>query len=192
MAPPVLVETPGSATANTFCTLVEASLYLSGRLNSTAFTGASADDQNTALLEACRDLSRLNSWKGRRTDAVQALSWPRDYVPDPDNPDNAGITLTGFPFTESAFTTVTYFDDDVIPDRVKEAQAELALEYLKAGTLDVAGIDPARNVQEETIDVITTRYFSPAQTATGLSRYPRVMTLIGPLLDLSGMKVVRT
>jgi len=190
MAPPALVATVGAATSNTFSTLAEADLYMSARLNASDFTGATADDRNTALLEAARDLTRLPMWKGKRVDTTQLLSWPRDYVPDPDNPDNEGILVSGHD-VEQEFTTVTYYATTIVPGRVKEAQAELALEYLRAGTLDVAGTDADRNIQEETVDVLTTRFFSPSNVAQGLARYPRVTTLIGPLVDIGPSKVVR-
>lgn len=183
MAPPALVETIGGATSNTFCTLVEATAYLSARLNATAFTGAVADSQNMALLEACRELSRLGCWKGRRVNATQALSWPRDYVPDPDNPDNEGLLVSGYEDLEEPFSTITYYATTVMPTRVKEAQIELALEFLRAGTEDVAGLDPDTNIKSSVTDVLETVFVGQSQRASGLVRFPRVMALIGPLLE---------
>ena len=68
-----------------------------------------------------------------------------------------------------------------VPTRVKDAQIELALEFVKAGTTDIAAADPGTGVIEETVDVITTRW-TPYARASGLSRYPRVLSRIGPML----------
>ena len=183
MAPPALVPTVGAADANTFATLAEATLYLSARLNATAFTGASADDQNTALLEACRELSNLGVWKGRRVNTTQALSWPRDYVPDPDDPDNEGLLVSGYDDLEAPFSTIVYYLTTIVPGRVKEAQIELALEFLRAGTSDVAGLDPDTNIASSVTDVLETVLVGQSQRATGLVRYPRVMARIAALLE---------
>ena len=194
MAPPALVVTVGGATSNSWATLAEAILYHSARLNASSFTGASADDQNMALLEACRELSRIGIWKGLRVNETQALSWPRDYVPDPDNPDNEGLLRNGYPALEDPFATYTYYLTTIVPVRIKEAQIELALEFLRAGTEDVAAMDADINIKRTKVDVLETEFFGQSQRVTGLMRYPRVMTLIGPLLDpaKSGMTLLRS
>ena len=194
MAPPAIDASVGGIASNSFCTLVEASAYLSARLNASSFTGASADDQNTALLEAARELTRIGVWKGLRVNDTQALSWPRDYVPDPDNPDNEGLLRNGYPALEDPFATYTYYLTTIVPVRIKEAQAELALEFLRAGTEDVAALDADINIKRTKVDVLETEYFGQSQRVVGLLRYPRVMTLIGPLLDpaKSGMKLMRS
>lgn len=193
MAPPALVETIGGATSNTFATLAEATLYISARLNATLWTGASADSQNMALLEACRELTRLRVWKGRRVDTTQALSWPRDYVPDPDNPNNEGLLVSGYGDLEEPFSTLVYYATTIIPVRIKEAQIELALEFLKAGTSDVAALDPDTNIKRSRVDVLETEFVGQGQRATGMVRYPRVMALIGPLLEptKTGLTLIR-
>jgi hypothetical protein len=177
-----IVETVGSASANSFVTVAEADLYLEARLNSSAWTGT--EPKKIALVEATRALSHL-TWKGYRTDDVQALSFPRIGVTDPDAPSDAPL---------DAWSGTPEFDDDVIPLRVKEATYELALEFLRAGTTDIAGQDTLQNVLVKTIDVISTTYSDPAQREKGLGRFPRVMSLIGPLLDesASGNAVVRS
>lgn len=193
MAPPAIVATVAGISSNSFCTLAEAETYLSARLNATAWTAAVDDSKNMALLEACRDLSGLGCWRGRRVNDTQALSWPRDYVPDPDNPDNEGLLVTGYQVLEAPFSTIVYYLTTIVPVRVKDAQIELALEYLRAGSSDVAGLDPSSNIKSEKVDVIETVYVGQGQRVTGLVRYPRVMARIGPLLEPTkiGMTVVR-
>lgn len=161
---PDLVTSAGSASANAFVSQDDADTYLDNRLNSSSWSGASDDDKARALIEATRDLSVLN-WDGRRVDDTQSLAWPRQLVHDPDDP-NYG-----------------YFGSTEIPQRVKDATCELALEFLKAGTSDVAARDSSAYVVEESVGPVSTRYAEPYYKITeGMARYPRVLKLIKPLL----------
>lgn len=160
--------TVGGASANSFVTLAEMTTYMESRLNADSFDDATTDSKNRALCEATRELSALR-WAGVRADDVQALSWPRELVVDPDDP--SGST----------------FDDDVIPARIKRATYELALGFLKAGTTDIASLDTTLNVRSQTIDVISTEYYEPGNRVKGLSRYPAVMREIRDLLESQGL-----
>lgn len=131
------------------------------------------EPKKVALVQATRTLSGL-TWQGYRTDDVQALSWPRTGVTNPDASLDATI---------GAWTGTPEYDDDVIPLRVKNATCELALEILRAGTTDIAGQDPLQNVIQKTVDVLSTTYSDPALRATGLARYPEVIGPISPLLS---------
>lgn len=164
----VIDATVGGASANSFVTLATWTTYMQSRLNASAFDDATTDDQNRALCEATRELSVMG-WQGYRTDDTQALAWPREWVPNPDDPNG------------------DYFDNDVIPDRIKRATYELALAFLKAGTTDVVSLDTTLNVKSQTIDVISTEYYDPAFRVKGLSRYPAVMREIRPLLHSQGI-----
>jgi len=161
-----IVATAGSATANSFCTEAEAITYVATRLNASAWTTASGstctEDEKKALCEATREISALFFLGTRATD-TQALAWPRLYAPEPDNPNS------------------DYYEDTEIPQRVKDAAAELAFQFLKAGTTDIAALDANLGVVENTIDVLTKRY-QPYQRPTGLARFPSVMRFLAPLL----------
>ena len=159
----VIVATVGSASANSFATLAEATSYMEARLNSTLWDAATTDSQNRALVEATRELS-AKTWNGNRVDEIQALSWPRDWAVDPDSP------------------TADFYDTTLVPQRVKDAAVELAFQFVKAGTTDVAALDPNIGTIEKTVDVLTTRYAEPYARAKGLERYPSVMRYIRPLL----------
>lgn len=156
-----IVETAGASTANSFVSVVEADAYIEARLNSSLWTGTEPKKQ--ALVEATRELSVMN-WAGNTVTTTQALAWPRQWVCNPDSPNS------------------DYYASTVIPQRVKDACCELALQFLKAGTTDIAMPDPNAEVKVKTIDVLTTEYFDSYQRPKGLSRFPRVMTLIRPLL----------
>jgi hypothetical protein len=165
--------TVGGAAANSFASLDEFGAYVDGRLNSAAFTDANPNTQNQALVEATRTLSHLG-WKGERVTGTQALAWPRQWALDPDSP------------------IADYYATTVVPQRVKDATCELALAFLKAGTTDVAALDPTRNVKRKKTDVIETEYFEPQQRALGLALYPEVVRYIAPLLASSSKRTVRT
>lgn len=184
--PITIVATPGAATANSYATEAEFIARAATRLNVPAGTTVAgstcSETEKTALIEAQRELTTL-PWKASRTDSVQALAWPRAYAEDPDAPSLVGTALA----------TDFWFADTEVPQRVKDAQIELALEFIRAGTTDLAAADPNAGVIEKTVDVLTTRW-EPGHRAEGLGRFPRILALIGPLLDpsASGMEVART
>lgn len=173
MAVSTIIETSGSATANSFASLAEVTQYLEDRLNSALWSAASADDQNISLLEATRELTRLK-YEGNRTDTVQALSWPRAFAENPDLPDS-----------DDGLGSITYYGDTVIPQRIKNATAELAMEFIKAGSTDIAGRDTAREISRKKVDVLETEWVGSNGRPTGLNRFPRVMQEIVSLLDKS-------
>jgi hypothetical protein len=176
-----IVATVGSASANSYVSQADATTALEGRLNSSAWTDATSDVKNRALVEAQAELQVLE-WKGSRTDATQALAWPRQYVEDPDAPADADLDEAPFPT----------FDDDEIPTRVKQAQIELAFQFVKAGTSDLAMPASSDGIKRKRVDVLETEYLDHRPTR-GLSRYPRVMALIEPLLasGAGGITVTR-
>jgi hypothetical protein len=160
----VITATVGSASANSFVTSAECDTYHEGRLNATAWSDAVSDDKNRALVEAQRELNTL-SYEGNRVDSAQALQWPRWNACNPDG-------------TGSSF----YYLSTEIPQRMKDAQCELALEFLKSGTTDLAALPSTDGVIQKTVDVLTT-IWDPRQKRQGLQRFPRVWRLIAPLLD---------
>lgn len=171
--PVSITTTVGSATANSYVTLAEAETAMEARLNADAWTAATTDLKNRALVEAQAELQSLD-WVGTRTDAVQALAWPREYAIDPDAPSDADLDTLPDPT----------FDDDEIPVRVKQAQIELAFQFIKAGTTDLAMASGSDGILRKKVGPLETEYAGPGQRATrGLSRFPRVIALIAPLLS---------
>lgn len=159
--------TVGGSSSNSFVTLVEAQAYMDGRLNASAWQAASTDSQNRALVEATREISS-RTWQGTRNLTSQVLSWPRWFVIDPDAP----------------WSGTVYFSNLVIPQRVKDATCELAFQFLNLGTTDLAALDPTLNVKRKAIGsgAIDTEYFDPSIRAKGLSRFPRVLRYLQPML----------
>jgi hypothetical protein len=177
--PITIVATVGSASANSFVTADEMTAYCDARLN--ASTWSAADAQLPALVDATRDLSLLD-YAGSRVDTTQALAWPRYLAPNPDAPSvlsdpAAIITSDGEPY---------YFASDVVPQRVKDATCELALQYLKLGDTDASSNVDTRVVIRKKVDVLETEWAEPTPAVTpavGLARWPRVMAYVAPLLE---------
>lgn len=167
-----IVATSGSATANSYATEAEVIAYMATRLNSgswTTFAGSTATEtEKKAMIEARRWLDPL-PWEGRRVDDDQALSWPRQWALNPDS------------------STGNYYGNTVVPQRVKDAQSELAFQFVKAGTTDIAAEDTTLGVRRKKIDVIETEYFEPHMRLQRLKRYPRVWDLIRDLVAYSGV-----
>lgn len=189
--PSALVTTVGAATANSYVDEAGFETYVDDRLNASAtFAAADSDNVARALREAARDLD-LMPWSGARATMTQNLAWPRSDVRDPDRDGiNDGLT-----FDVLRKRLPIDYDADIIPQRVKDAQCELALEYLKAGAADLAVADPAAGIKREKVGPLETEYFSPGTRPTGVYRFPRVVQLVAPLLKSGrgggALKVVR-
>lgn len=181
---PDLFATPGAANANAFVTLDEFQAYLDARLNAASLlTSVVEDDQVRAILEATRDIT-LVPYIGTRVTTTQALSWPRNYAINPDLPNPSYLTDI----------SLLYFTNTVIPSRVKNAVCEYAMAFLKAGTTDVAALDPALNIKSKRVDVLDTVYIDAQDRPQGLARYPRVVAMLAPLIDpaqTGGLRLAR-
>lgn len=181
-----ITATAGSATANSYASEAEFIAYAATRPNVLSGTTASGstitDAEKRALIQAQRELTVL-SWLGSRTDSTQALSWPREFVVDPDAPAITGLTDIA----------ELYFDDDEIPTRIVNANIELALAFLKAGTTDLSAQDSTTGIKQKAVDVLSTTYAEPYQRPTGLARFPLVVSYIAPMLEGSagGIEVSR-
>lgn len=168
-----IVATSGSATANSFVTEDEMTVYCDGRLNASLWTADEA--QTSALVEATRDIN-LMAFVGTRVTRTQRLAWPRDWATNPDQP---AVEFIGN-------IALMYFSRTEVPSRVKDATCELALQYLKQGSTDLAAADPNAGVIEKTVDVLTTKWEKAAVKLQGMARFPRVLQYLDPLLEYGG------
>ena len=96
------------AGANSYLSLAAADTYHEAVIESAVWDEATTDEKNRALVQATRVLGTQYRWKGCRTTSTQPLAWPRKTMVY----DGVGI------------------DDDVIPQVLKDAQAEIARELL--------------------------------------------------------------
>lgn len=174
---PTVIATAGAADANSYVTVAEAQAYLDARLNVAAWTNASVDDRERAVITATRLLTPL-PWLGSRTTSAQALAWPRTACPDPDAPEGfTGVRGLGY----------LYYDTSVIPVRVKDATCELALEVLNAGTADLGTLDADANLTSKTVGPLS-KSWATGGKPQGLARFTFFRTLIAPLLGGTGVQ----
>jgi hypothetical protein len=156
--------TTGGASSNSYATLATAETYMESRLNADLWDAATDDSKNRALVEATREIDVL-TYDGKRATDTQALSWPRYWAVDPDDPNG------------------DYYGVTTLPTRVVTATCELAFQFIKAGTTDLAVPDPTDGVIRKKIDVLETEYARPYERrVVGLQRFPRVWDLLNPLL----------
>jgi len=125
-----LVTTAGSATADSYVSLVEATAYASAM--GLAWTGSDTVKE-AALRRATQYVDRYYRFRGEKAEATQALQWPR-----------TSASLDGYDL-----------DSDVIPRPVKDAVCELASRGL-SGAL-YADVD-ASVITEETVGPMTLKY----------------------------------
>lgn len=107
---PTVTTTPGSASANSYCSVDDADAYHGDRLHVTDWTGASTDTKQRALIMATRLLDDMFDWASLRTDEIQALEWPR-----------SGLI---------AANRREQIEDDEIPNELRDATAELARQLI--------------------------------------------------------------
>lgn len=129
----LVIETgTGSATAQSYISAADATIYHAARGNS-LWTGTDAVKE-AALLKAATYLDGYyrNRWRGFKVlPTTQAMEWPR-------------------------YDVAPFMLSDVIPQRLKDAQCELALRAL---TAELAA-DATGNIKREKVDVLETEYFA--------------------------------
>jgi hypothetical protein len=177
--PSAIDATVGGSASNSYLSLADfATLADNGPL-SAVFTAASVDDRTRALLQATERLD-LEAWTGVRVSQSQALAWPRNYAVDPDRTNtNVGSTFA------RPYDLVVYLPSTTIPDRIRSATAELALLMLQAGVgVDLFAVDETRDYVRTKVDVLEVEYATAGRDREdALSRFPRVMRAVAPLLD---------
>lgn len=141
-----LTPITGAATlvvgTNTYVTAAEAEAYFAGRINVTAWTGATADDKVRALITACRALDSL-PLKYRKTVSSQTLVFPRQIAPHP--------------YPEEWQYLYASYDPTVVPQEVKDSQCEEAWALLKYGSSERANLQ-AQGVTSVTLGKLTETY----------------------------------
>lgn len=95
----------GLATANSYVSLADATLYFEAHLYAATWTAADSATKNIALAQATRLLDAHARFVGQKKTSTQALQWPRTEV-----------CLDGFEVSSST-----------VPQPIKDATAELAM-----------------------------------------------------------------
>jgi len=131
---PTLDTTIGGAAANSYIDVAAADVYFDARLNTEAWTGATSDNKTRSLLMAATRLESEN-WLGSRVTTTQRLAWPRMYVQKVDGIGSGYGWGYGGGYGWGYGGGYGWLFGDVylsteIPQRVKDAQCELALALL--------------------------------------------------------------
>lgn len=171
----IVVET-GSIIANavSYISAADATTYHTARGNA-LWAGTDAVKE-AALLKAAAylDGKYRNKWKGYKVQPlIQAMEWPR-----------AGVEIMPALANQRYYYggTLPY---DQIPQRLKDAQCELALIALSA---DLAPI-LSGSIRREKVDVLETEY-APG-TVKGQKQYPHIDQLISDFIKNTGSDLTR-
>jgi hypothetical protein len=164
---PTLVATVGASNANSFATRAEGDTFADARLDASAWTAASNDDKDRALIAATALLD-VFEFIGYRVNDTQALAWPRKYAVRPDRP-------------YESFDDDVYYATTEIPVRVKDATCRLALAFLAGGTTNLFALDGDAGIVSKTVGPLS-KTFDVAKRSVGLARIDGVMDRLKPLL----------
>jgi hypothetical protein len=144
---PTLVSTLGSATANSYQAVADATAYFDNTLFSTEWGALNADTKARALISACAWLETL-TYTGTRLFDTQALQWPRVAT------SSQGVESEGAS----------------IPREILAAQAELALALGTTPTAltgSVGSTTTTGTTKREKLDALEVEYFAPWAPDTG-------------------------
>lgn len=153
--------------AEAYVSEADATTYLTKRGKGDAWD--LVDDKEAALRNATDYMTQVYRarWTGYRRTSTQRLDWPRENVELPDAPGGA----YGYP---------PYLDNDVVPEEVRNACAELAL--LSASTTLNPTLTRAKS--SVVIGPIQTVY-DPASSES--PRFPAVDAMLAPYLSGGGV-----
>jgi hypothetical protein len=126
-----IVDTPSGATSNSYCSIVFANEYhdtvVQYEAEGTPWEDAGDDEKCRALVTATRLLDVWFDWFGDISTLTQRLMWPRRGVLRPGISEGVVGSETVNPWHEPFQTLL---DSDTVPERIKEATAELARHLL--------------------------------------------------------------
>jgi hypothetical protein len=144
----------GSATAEAYCTVEYAGTYHTNRGNTTWAALTTDALREAALRKATDYMENTYTWQGMRKTDEQALSWPR-----------YGVVVDGY-----------LIDDDIVPEAVKRACAELAL---KSTTADLSP-DMAQGVTREKVGPIEVEY---DKSSPRITKYTAIDAMLASYLS---------
>jgi hypothetical protein len=113
----------GKVDANSYADVADGDAYHDGHLYAAAWSGATNDDKEKALVFATRLIDSQFQFNGWRAHDEQALQWPRERCQDPDR---------GLPVTILLLPSGAYVDSNIVPKTVMDAACEMARELLIA------------------------------------------------------------
>jgi hypothetical protein len=154
-----LIATPGAVNANSFETLAEFNTYLSERLFSETASAATDAKKEAALIMSTRLISRWFIWNGTVWTQTQSLPFPRIGL----------VNGNGQPIPEG-----------VIPQELKDAESELAIVLLNAGTSDPTQSSDTAGISKLKASSIEITFKDVQETLAGKVMIDTVTMLIPP------------
>jgi hypothetical protein len=120
MTPLTLIKEDGTGKpdANSYADLGDGNTYHAGHLYATAWTAATDEQKAVALVMATRLIDAEFQFNGTRTNAAQALQWPRALCWDPD--------AIRVPLSVLLPLPSDYVPFDSVPKAVVDATCEVA------------------------------------------------------------------
>jgi len=115
----VVEDGTGKTDADSYLSLTDADSYNLAHSASALWIAATEAVKEKALRLATQylDVRYAGLWKGAKCSDAQSLAWPRIWAEKSDTYDSA------------------YYDSDAIPQKLKDATAELALRVVEGDTL---------------------------------------------------------
>ena len=155
----IIEDGTGVAGATSYATVAQAQAYATYR--GLSLPAAEADVQKL-LIKACDFLQSLeDQYQGSRTDAEQALAWPR-----------SGVTVFG----------TLLVKDDAIPGMLVQAQCQLAFDSVANELLPVGS---GREVLSETVGPLSVSY-SASGASTVKPTPTKALSILQPLMRSGG------
>lgn len=174
----IVEDGTGKSDAESYISVADADTYFSNRGNA-AWADLTTEQKEQALRKATDYMVQAYRlrWKGVRKNTVQALDWPRSFVPREDY-QYAGL---------NGYTTIGgsyYYPSDSVPEEVKRACAELAVRA-SAGVL---WQDAGAQVKSESVGPISVTYADGARQGVA---YKSVDGMLAAFLGSPGAIEVR-
>lgn len=138
----VFNSSAGTAGFNAYCSVAEATDYATSKLNTTFALLATATKE-AAIIWASRQLDVL-VWQGTKTVQDQPREWPR-----------TGVWRDGgqYSYEDSVIYVAQQFDSTTIPQFLKDATADLALQLVVSDTTANTGLEGFKSIKVDTIQL---------------------------------------
>jgi len=155
----------GKANANSYADVADGDAYFEGHLYAPAWVAAAPGTKEKALVFATRLIDAQFQFNGTRANAGQALQWPRQDCPDPDEGGSV-VTLVWW-------RTDRNVAPDVVPKAVVQATCEMARELLIA---DRTAAPPGEGIQSERTSGYTRDSVGTADSSSSSKTYSKTDT----------------
>lgn len=153
----VVEDGTGLSTATAYCSVDDADTYHTLHGAPSAWTNATTAQKEAAIMAATVYMDATFSWKGEVTSTDQALGWPRDGVVDGEDRD---------------------VDSDIVPTRVQDCCAYLALQHINSALDQTYSRGGA--IKRQKVGTLEIEYMSGAPTGTTT---PYATQIVWPLIN---------